>query len=282
MLSYGELYELVRKSLSLKRVLHVLGVEMEALTLARDLIENSEADAVELRNVLLAANVKYSEIDLNHEQILVSIAQVEEMTRRVSVEIEGLCEKITQTLADFVNEKNSALEDNDNIESKINSAEVKISMLEDSIENVDKVISELETIKKSAEELLKTVGENSSELREKLENWDEQLTEIQTEFDKITEKSSLINGIYNDSVKAKEDLDALISGEIYELKTNLIELIEEITTEIESIHEKLLDVDEKTIKAAGVRGVVRSGRTTVQIIIGPQVQHVAEEMKKIL
>ena len=42
------------------------------------------------------------------------------------------------------------------------------------------------------------------------------------------------------------------------------------------------DVDEKAIKTAGARGVLRPGKTAVQIVIGPQVQHVADEMKKFL
>ena len=42
------------------------------------------------------------------------------------------------------------------------------------------------------------------------------------------------------------------------------------------------DVNEKALKAAGARGVIRPGRTTVQIVIGQQVQHVADEMKKLI
>ena len=38
-------------------------------------------------------------------------------------------------------------------------------------------------------------------------------------------------------------------------------------------------VDEKKIKSAGVAGVVRPGKTSVQVIIGTQVQHVADEFK---
>ena len=38
-------------------------------------------------------------------------------------------------------------------------------------------------------------------------------------------------------------------------------------------------VDEKKIKSAGVKGVVRPGKNSVQVIIGPQVQHVADEFK---
>lgn len=40
-------------------------------------------------------------------------------------------------------------------------------------------------------------------------------------------------------------------------------------------------VDEKKIKSAGVAGVIRPGKTSVQVIIGTQVQHVANEFKKL-
>lgn len=40
-------------------------------------------------------------------------------------------------------------------------------------------------------------------------------------------------------------------------------------------------VDEKKIKSAGVAGVIRPSKTSVQVIVGTQVQHVAEEMKKL-
>ena len=40
-------------------------------------------------------------------------------------------------------------------------------------------------------------------------------------------------------------------------------------------------VDEKKIKSAGVAGVVRPGKNSVQVIIGTQVQHVADEFKKL-
>ena len=41
-------------------------------------------------------------------------------------------------------------------------------------------------------------------------------------------------------------------------------------------------VDEKKIKSAGVAGVMRPGKTSVQVIIGTKVQFVADEMKKML
>jgi len=40
-------------------------------------------------------------------------------------------------------------------------------------------------------------------------------------------------------------------------------------------------VDEKKIKSAGVAGVIRPGKTSVQVIVGPQVQFVADEFKKL-
>jgi PTS system N-acetylglucosamine-specific IIC component len=41
-------------------------------------------------------------------------------------------------------------------------------------------------------------------------------------------------------------------------------------------------VNEKVIKSAGITGVVRPSKATVQVIVGTQVQHVADEMKKLL
>ncbi len=40
-------------------------------------------------------------------------------------------------------------------------------------------------------------------------------------------------------------------------------------------------VDEKKIKSAGVAGVIRPGKNAVQVVIGPKVQFVADEMKKL-
>ena len=41
-------------------------------------------------------------------------------------------------------------------------------------------------------------------------------------------------------------------------------------------------VDEKKIKSTGIAGVMRPSKTSVQVIIGPKVQFVADEMKKLL
>lgn len=40
-------------------------------------------------------------------------------------------------------------------------------------------------------------------------------------------------------------------------------------------------VDEKKIKSAGIAGVIRPSKTTVQVIVGTQVQFVADEFKKL-
>ena len=42
-----------------------------------------------------------------------------------------------------------------------------------------------------------------------------------------------------------------------------------------------LEVNEKLIKSAGVAGVMRPSKTSVQVIIGTQVQFVADEFKKL-
>ena len=41
-------------------------------------------------------------------------------------------------------------------------------------------------------------------------------------------------------------------------------------------------VDEKKIKSAGVAGVIRPGKNSIQVIVGTKVQFVADEMKKML
>ena len=46
------------------------------------------------------------------------------------------------------------------------------------------------------------------------------------------------------------------------------------------VKDRLL-VDEKVIKSSGAAGVVRPGKTSVQVVIGPKVQFVADEFKKL-
>ena len=40
-------------------------------------------------------------------------------------------------------------------------------------------------------------------------------------------------------------------------------------------------VDEKKIKSAGVAGVIRPGKNSVQVVVGTKVQFVADEFKKL-
>ena len=41
-------------------------------------------------------------------------------------------------------------------------------------------------------------------------------------------------------------------------------------------------VDEKEIKKAGIAGVIRPSKTSVQVVVGPKVQFVHDELKKML
>lgn len=61
-------------------------------------------------------------------------------------------------------------------------------------------------------------------------------------------------------------------------KENVAEIDNCITRLRLEVKDRLL-VDEKKIKAAGVAGVIRPGKTSVQVIIGTQVQHVADAFK---
>ncbi len=63
-------------------------------------------------------------------------------------------------------------------------------------------------------------------------------------------------------------------------KENLASIDHCITRLRLEVKDRLL-VDEKKIKSSGATGVIRPGRTTVQIVIGPKVQFVYEEFKKL-
>ena len=64
-------------------------------------------------------------------------------------------------------------------------------------------------------------------------------------------------------------------------KENVVSIDHCITRLRLEVKDRLL-VDEKAIKATGVAGVIRPGKTAVQIIIGPKVQFVADEFKKLV
>ena len=61
-------------------------------------------------------------------------------------------------------------------------------------------------------------------------------------------------------------------------KDNVSEIDNCITRLRLEVKDRLL-VDEKKIKSAGIAGIIRPGKTSVQVIIGPKVQFVADEFK---
>ncbi len=61
-----------------------------------------------------------------------------------------------------------------------------------------------------------------------------------------------------------------------------VESAENCITRLRLIVKDQSVVSEKVIKSAGVAGVIRPSKTAVQVIIGPQVQHVADEFNKLL
>ena len=63
-------------------------------------------------------------------------------------------------------------------------------------------------------------------------------------------------------------------------KDNLTSIDHCITRLRLEVKDRLL-VDEKKIKASGAAGVIRPGKTSVQVIIGPKVQFVYDEFKKL-
>ena len=63
-------------------------------------------------------------------------------------------------------------------------------------------------------------------------------------------------------------------------KQNVVSIDNCITRLRLEVRDRLL-VDEKKIKSSGAAGVIRPGKTSVQVIIGPKVQFVADEFKKL-
>ena len=63
-------------------------------------------------------------------------------------------------------------------------------------------------------------------------------------------------------------------------KANITSIDNCITRLRLEVKDRLL-VDEKVIKSSGAAGVIRPGKTSVQVIIGPKVQFVADEFKKL-
>ena len=79
----------------------------------------------------------------------------------------------------------------------------------------------------------------------------------------------------NDFTKMAEIILEGVGG-----KANVTSIDNCITRLRLEVKDRLL-VDEKKIKASGAAGVIRPGKTSVQVIIGPKVQFVADEFKKL-
>lgn len=64
-------------------------------------------------------------------------------------------------------------------------------------------------------------------------------------------------------------------------KENIITLDNCITRLRLEVHD-MDKVNDKKIKSAGIAGIIRPGKNSVQVVVGTQVQHVADEMKKMI
>ncbi len=64
-------------------------------------------------------------------------------------------------------------------------------------------------------------------------------------------------------------------------KTN-IDSIDNCTTRLRVEVKDMTKVDDKKIKSAGISGIIKPGKTSVQVIVGTQVQFVADEIKKMI
>ncbi len=64
-------------------------------------------------------------------------------------------------------------------------------------------------------------------------------------------------------------------------KANVTELDHCITRLRLEVKDNLL-VDEKKIKSSGISGIIRPSKTAVQVVVGPKVQFVFDEMKKMI
>ncbi|WP_026670569.1 N-acetylglucosamine-specific PTS transporter subunit IIBC [Butyrivibrio sp. AE3006] len=85
------------------------------------------------------------------------------------------------------------------------------------------------------------------------------------------------------AVLANDDFTSIASLVLAGLggKENIKEL-DYCATRIRAEINDYTQVDEKAIKKAGVAGIIRPSKTTVQVIVGPKVQFVHDELKKML
>jgi PTS system N-acetylglucosamine-specific IIC component len=89
------------------------------------------------------------------------------------------------------------------------------------------------------------------------------------------EKSAVIKGNNNFAEVAARVFEGL-GG-----KENVVS-VEHCATRLRVEVKNMENVNEKKIKSAGVSGVIRPGKTSVQVIVGTKVQFVAEEVEKLM
>lgn len=79
----------------------------------------------------------------------------------------------------------------------------------------------------------------------------------------------------NDFIKRAEIILEGLGG-----KDNLVS-IDNCVTRLRLEVKDYEKINEKTIKSLGISGIIRPGKTSIQIIVGTQVQFVADELKKL-
>lgn len=96
------------------------------------------------------------------------------------------------------------------------------------------------------------------------------------EDDNVSDKEMTATLTNNDYTGVAKEILAGIGG-----KANITS-IDNCVTRLRLEVKDYTQINEKKIKAAGARGIIRPSKTSVQIIIGTQVQFVADEMKKLV
>ena len=111
-------------------------------------------------------------------------------------------------------------------------------------------------------------------------------------FTIIIKKFNLKTPGREDEEKSEEEMSATLASNDYTGIANIIieglggkdniDLVEYCTTRVRAEIKDNLLVSEKKIKSAGVAGVMRPSKTNVQVIVGTQVQFVADEINRII
>ena len=127
---------------------------------------------------------------------------------------------------------------------------------------------------------LKTPGrEDLEEIATKKNNADVIPTDINISIPQISDSDNDITQDLSDSDRYKKMAEAFLSG--VGGKDNL-ESITNCMTRLRLVVKDMALVHETAIRAAGAKGVVRPGRKALQIVVGPQVEHIAVEFNKLV